>query len=119
MKCPKCGYTPNVRSIEQNKLSHAYYKLISEQLGQDTPKGVKQECKLRFGVPILRRDDPDFKEIYDTIIKPRSYEEKLKVMEYLPITSIMKVGQLQEYIAEIEECYRTEIDFSDQNRGEP
>ena len=57
------------RSRDQNAISHAWYEQIARELREDSPEGVKCECKLRFGVPILRASDDDFREMYDTAIR--------------------------------------------------
>ncbi len=91
------------RSIDQNSLSHAWYNQISTDLAEQTPEEVKCECKLRFGVPILRAEDPDFAEMYDASIKHHlSYEQKLKAMRFLPVTSLMTKDQLSRYLQVIQ-----------------
>lgn len=89
------------RSDEQNHLQAAIIKDIAEQRGDVTTEEVRAECKLRYGVPIRRRDDPAYRAQYDEIIMPLSYEEKLKCMMPpfdLPVTRDMKVKQMTEYI---------------------
>lgn len=93
------------RSIDQNALSHAWYNDIAQQIA-DTPENVKCECKLRFGVPILRAEDPDFAEMYDAaILRSLTYEQKLKAMKYLPVTSNMTKEQLSRYLDYIQKSY--------------
>jgi len=93
------------RSLSQNDISHVWYAQISRELKEDSAMGVKCECKLRFGVPILRADDPDFREIYDAGIKRLDYQQKLKAMEYIPVTSIMTKRQLSEYLVQMQNHY--------------
>lgn len=105
------------RSLDQNALAHAWYHEISRTLGEDTPEGVKCECKLRFGVPILRAEDPDFIGFYDRAIKHNlTYEEKLKAMRYLPVTSLMDTQQLSQYLLDIQQSYvgRVDLRFPDE-----
>lgn len=93
------------RSIPQNSIAHAWYNDIATQTA-DTPENVKCECKLRFGVPILRAEDPDFREMYDTsILRNLSYEQKLKAMRYIPVTSNMTKPQLSRYLEHIQQSY--------------
>lgn len=93
------------RSLDQNALSHAWYNEIARQVA-DTPENVKCECKLRFGVPILRAEDDDFREMYDTAIKHHlTYEQKLVAMRYLPVTSNMTKAQLSRYLEHIQMSY--------------
>jgi len=102
------------RSISANALSHAWYNEIAVQMA-DTPESVKCECKLRFGVPILRAEDPDFREMYDTAIKNHlSYEQKLVAMRYLPVTSNMSKPQLSRYLEHMQMSYAQQgviVDF--------
>lgn len=86
------------RSIEQNSLSHAWYAQIAAQLPQDDASGWKAHCKLHHGVPILRTEDEDFRAMYDSAIKGLTYEQKLAVMAYLPVTSLMNKDQLSRYL---------------------
>src|SRR5690606_26105095 len=65
------------RSIEQNKLQRLWLNEAAEQLGDDTAEGYRAYCKLHFGVPILRGENEEFREAYDKIIRPHSYEDKL------------------------------------------
>lgn len=91
------------RSLDQNAISHAWYAQIAQELREDTPEGVKCECKLRFGVPIMRAADVDFCEMYDAAIKNHlTYEQKLKAMRFLPVTSLMTVPQLSQYLVDIQ-----------------
>lgn len=96
------------RSLDQNAISHAWYEQIARELREDSPEGVKEECKLRFGVPIMRADDEDFREMYDVAIKGHlSYEQKLKAMRFLPVTSLMTVSQLSRYLVDMQNHFAT------------
>lgn len=98
------------RSLPQNRLSHDWYQQISTELGEDTPSQVKCQCKLLYGVPIMRRDDPEFCEVYDRCIKrTMTYEQKLEIMRFFPVTSLMNTTQLSEYLTEMKEGYRGRV----------
>lgn len=87
------------RTLDQNAISHAIYTQIASQLEDQTVQEVRAECKLRFGIPILRAGNPDFKAMYDKAIRATlSYEEKLKAMEFLPVTRLMDKAQFSEYL---------------------
>lgn len=91
--------TGKQRSLDQNALSHTWYEQIARELGDQTALEVKCLCKLTQGVPILRAENDEFRELYDRVIKNRmSYEEKLEIMQWLPVTSIMTVQQLNQYL---------------------
>jgi hypothetical protein len=94
------------RSTDQQALSEVWYRQVSQQLAEDTPEGVKLECKLRFGVPILRAGDPDFCAMWDDRIKGiLSYEQKLALMRYLPVTSLMTTEQMSNYMDTVQKEY--------------
>lgn len=90
----------SLRSLEQNSLSHKWYGEIAEQRGDMTRDEVRAECKLIFGVPILREENERFRAVYDRIIKPLTYEQKVEFIQHteLPVTSIMTVKQLSRYL---------------------
>ena len=107
MKCPRCGYNVHVqpRNGEQNALSHVFYEQIARETGEGTPLDIKSECKLRYGIPILRAENEDFRVKYDRLIKHLPYETKLELMEWFPVTSLMTVGQLARYIGDMQHEY--------------
>lgn len=87
------------RSLDQNAISHALYAQIAGQLEDQTVQEVRAECKLRFGIPILRAGNPQFKAMYDKAIRATlDYEEKLAAMEFLPVTRLMDKAQFSEYL---------------------
>lgn len=93
------------RSLDQNAISHVWYEQVAEELREDTALGVKRFCKLHFGVPILRADSPDFRELYDATIKPMPYEHKLRAMDLLDVTSLMEKAQFSQYLEEVQRHY--------------
>ena len=70
------------RSLDVNALSHIWYAEISNQLGEDTVAGVKDFCKLNFGVPILRQHEK-FNNFYTAFFVHLTYEKQLAAMKYL------------------------------------
>ena len=86
------------RSLDQNAISHAIYAQIAGQLEDQTVQEVRAECKLRYGVPILRAGSDEFRAQYDKVIKPHDYPTKLAIMEWLPVTSLMDKAQFSEYL---------------------
>lgn len=106
-KCPRCGYmvrsTP--RNLDQNALSHVWYPQIAAFMHLETIE-AKAYCKLRFGVPILRAESEDFRRRYDALIKGRfTYEEKLELMEWFPVTSLMSKGQMSRYMSDVQQHF--------------
>lgn len=93
------------RTAEQNRLQFLWAREAAEQRGDRTTEEQRSEWKLRFGVPIMREDSPEFREVYDRLIKPLTYEQKIKAMELIQVTSLMKVRQMVRYLDAIErEC---------------
>jgi len=90
------------RSGEQNRLAFRWYSEIAEQTGEDREE-VRAQCKLKFGIPILRHDSEAFRATYDKVIKPLDYEEKIKFIRFteMPVTSLMKVEQMSRYMDEV------------------
>lgn len=86
------------RSSEQNRLSHKWYKEISDQTGEAV-EDVRARCKLEIGVPILRENET-FRATYDRLIRPLDYEDKLDLIRAtdMPVTRLMNVEQMSRYM---------------------
>jgi hypothetical protein len=110
------------RSEMQNRTVFMWYREIAKAKGDETPTDVRAYCKLHYGVPILREDNDDFREDYDQIVRPLSYENKLKIMVEpldLPVTRIMTVDQMQRYMEEVEKYgYSFGVELTIPNEGE-
>ena len=106
------------RSLSQNDISHAWYQQVANELREDTPLGVKSFCKLHFDIPILRAESDDFREKYDRAVKPMDYPDKLALMEWFPVTSLMTTPQLSEYLEKVQDHYRGRValEFPDDER---
>lgn len=94
------------RSLPQNNITHAWYAQIARELREDSELGWKCYCKLHHGVPILRTEDEEFRESYDAVIRPLSYEKKLIAMKCWPVTSIMSKEQLSKYAEAVQADFR-------------
>jgi len=97
--------TGKARSLPQNGLTHVWYEQLARELCEDDALGWKCYCKLHHGVPILRAEDSDFREVYDSAIKGLTYEQKLKAMRILPVTSLMSRHQLSKYAEAVREDF--------------
>lgn len=86
------------RSLDQNDLQFLWANETAQQRGDCTFNEVRWDWKLRHGVPILRRDNPDFRAFYDAHLKHLSFEQKLVAMQFIPVTSEMGVRQMSEYL---------------------
>lgn len=91
------------RSGQQNRLAQRWFSDIARQLGDQSHEDVRAECKLRFGVPILRAENEAFRVRYDRILKPLTYEEKLDAIRTfdLPVTRLMTVKQMTAFMDEM------------------
>jgi hypothetical protein len=88
------------RSASQNRLAQRWFTDIATQLGDQTHEDVRAECKLRFGVPILRAENEAFRLSYDRVIKALPYEEKLEAIKAfdLPVTRLMTAKQMTAFM---------------------
>ena len=102
------------RSWKQNKLNRLWCQEIAQQMrdrgsAQFTDEeSVRAFLKLHMGVAILREDDEVFREKYDRIVRPHSYEEKLEMMAVpfdFPITRLMSTEQEKRYLDEIQRYF--------------
>lgn len=94
------------RSVSQNAIVHAWYQQIADELKEDPAVRVKAQCKLFYGVPILRAEDDEFRQKYDGLIRDRfTVDEKLALMEWFPVTSLMNRSQLSQYIETMQREY--------------
>lgn len=89
------------RSTAQNRLQRLWMNEISQQRGDMTPEEARAYCKLTIGVPLLRAENEAFRQRYDEVLKPLSYEHKLKIMSEpidLPVTRLMTTKQHTQYL---------------------
>lgn len=93
------------RSELQNNLSFAWYAELAKNLKEETAEGYRCFSKLHFGVSIMRHEDEEFRKVYDLAIKPRTYEEKIEIMKYWPVTSLMSTKQLSEYLQTMKDYF--------------
>jgi len=96
------------RTNPQNNTANKWYRDCEKQ-GDMKAWEYRAYCKLHFGIPILRRDNLKFKEVYDRTVKPYSYEEKLSFMVEpwsFEVTSLMNVKQHSEFLDMVERHLR-------------
>tara|TARA_R110002126_G_scaffold160178_1_gene307729 strand:- start:2129 stop:2602 length:474 start_codon:yes stop_codon:yes gene_type:complete len=88
------------RTFLQNRTAWQYWR-DAEAQGDMKAWEYRAYCKLHFGVPILRRDSYEYKELYDLKVKPYNYEQKLSFMMEpfdFPVTRAMNVRQHSEFL---------------------
>lgn len=102
------------RSKDQNALQWLWATEAANQRGDQTAEETRREWKLHHGVPILREDSMEFREIYDKAIKPLPYEMKLEAMAFIPVTSKFTVRQMVRYLDTVQrECLQQGIRLTD------
>lgn len=97
------------RSLAQNRTQWQWFKDAASQ-GDQKAWEYRGYCKLHFGVPILRRDSLEYREKYDRIIRPMSYEQKLELMVEpfdFPVTSAMNVAQHGEFLDSVKQHFES------------
>lgn len=103
----------SARTLDQNRMTFELYSTIGRTLFGNDTEYARSDCKLRFGVPIMRRDSDKFRDVYDKVIRPHDHETKLKMMAILPVTSLMDRAQLSEYVEAVKNEYAKKgVDFS-------
>jgi hypothetical protein len=92
------------RSTAQNRLAQRWFTDIATQLGDQTHEDVRAECKLRFGVPILRAENEAFRLSYDRVLIKLTHEQKLDAIKAfdLPVTRLMTVKQMTAFMDEMQ-----------------
>lgn len=93
------------RSLTQNALQHVWYNDI-ELSGYSRSRDARRYSKLHFGVPIIRSEDETFRNFYDAALKNNlTYEQKLEMMDFFPVTSLMNKLQMTRYLDAVQQHY--------------
>lgn len=67
------------RTLDQNRLWFGMYQRIAQVLDWHV-EDARRYCKLHFGIPIMRNGSDEYREQYDRLMRPHSYEYKLELM---------------------------------------
>lgn len=95
------------RSLPQNETFHMWVGQIAAETG-DTQAETKAECKLRFGLPIMERDNPSWVEAWSPLYAPLPYRMRLKLFQVLPLTSQLTTRQMGEFMDAVQKEYRSQ-----------
>ncbi len=102
------------RSLEQNRLQFQWAREAADQRGDVTPDEVRRDWKLRHGVPILREASASVRETYDRVLRPLPFEDKLRAMSLVEVSSLMTVRQMVQYLDTVQrECAEQGIRLTD------
>lgn len=92
------------RSAEQNRLMWKWSTEVGQQVGE-TSDEVQRRWKLDHGLPVLCEDDQKYRQFCRLTLGPLSRDQRLKAMEYTPVSSQMNVRQMVRFLDRIErEC---------------
>lgn len=96
------------RSLNQNAISHAWYATVAAVEKEYTPEEVKRRCKYHFGVPLLR-ENPEFSDMIEKIFGPLAYEDRLKAMDFINVSSVMTKAEMSTYLEHVQHHYRGRV----------
>ena len=96
------------RSLSQNAISHCFYEQLARELREYDALQWRCYCKYTLGVPLLHAEDAEFREFWDGAIrKVFSYEQKIEMMKFTPVTSLMSKPTLSKYLEAMQEHFRS------------
>ena len=87
------------RTDAQNAIFAVWARQRSEQTGL-TESEERNYCKLTFGVPIMCHHDK-FREFWQHY-RSLSYEDQLKAMNFVDVTSLMSIDEMTRFLTELE-----------------
>ncbi|HEY9816665.1 MAG TPA: recombination protein NinB [Candidatus Obscuribacterales bacterium] len=91
------------RSLAQNALARMWANEISKQGGEYTPAQIHDRCKYRYGIPIMVGDEV-FNKFWNRVLSTQpTYEEIVdEIMPVTPVTRLMTVPQMAQYLTDME-----------------
>ena len=75
------------RSLDQNAAIRVCYEQIHKYRDDMEYIEIERQCKLDYGVPLLRRECVIFNDIFKSLEKRYNYEQLLKIMDKFKVTS--------------------------------
>lgn len=105
------GHHPTVefldhRTLDQNSLIYAWYSDIAKARGDMTALNARCMSKYWCGLPILMTESEVFRDRWDRLIRNTfEYEQKLELMEWFPVSSLMSKKQLSQYLERMHEYW--------------
>jgi hypothetical protein len=88
------------RTLDQNRAIRECYKQIRMNTDGWTAKYIERLCKLQYGVPILSENQVDA-WVFNRVLKPLNFEQRLKVMDTFAVTSKMTPEQANQFITSL------------------
>lgn len=98
------------RTSAQNRTVHKWFGELAAHFGDRTAEEIKADCNIKYGRPILMRDDPEWSAVFGYLFDALDYERKRKAVRILdvPFTRRMTVAQLSEYMDQMQRDYLSE-----------
>jgi len=92
------------RAPAQNRLAQRWFTDVSRQLGDQTHEDVRADCKVTFGVPILRAENEAFRQSWDATIGVLDHESQRTAVKNLdvPVTRLMTAKQMTAFMDEMQ-----------------
>lgn len=101
------------RTLRQNAWQFKAYSMLAKQ-GDMTAIEYRRHCKYHYGLAIRAGDDAEFAELLRPMLKSLTYENRLKAMDFIDVTSTFDVEQMKLYIDTITfEFYGKELPCKD------
>lgn len=95
------------RTNPQNSTVHMWFGQIAKETGQSQGE-AKAECKLRYGLPIMERDNAAWVAKWHPLYASLPYDRRLLLFEVIPVTSAMTTRQLAEMMDAMQRDYRAQ-----------
>ena len=92
------------RSIISNSLQFHWYVELQTQ-GDQTASEYRNYCKYHFGLALRAANDDYFAEKMREIMRSNVYEDRLKIMEFIDVTSTFNRETMSKYLTEIKNHY--------------
>jgi hypothetical protein len=106
------------RSLSSNALSHVWYAFADRMLDDHESGDARRYCKLHFGVPMLRAEVSEYLQSYNKYVMSFDYEDKIKIMDYWPVTSRMSRDQMNRYMTSVQYYFAAEHGLVLESKGE-
>ena len=89
------------RSYDQNKLQFLWAAEAAAHRQDMTAREVQLEWKVLFAAPILMQEDGKFADLWSWADCHLTYDKKLELMDYIPVTSLLSMKGFARYLDDI------------------
>jgi len=92
------------RSIISNSLQYHWYMEL-EQQGDQTAAQYRNYCKYHFGLALRAANDEDFAAVIGDVLRKYNYEDRIKLMSFIDVTSIFDRPTMKSYLIAVKDHY--------------